>query len=68
MGLHLLLIWCDGRGMMGGGAMWPPPVMFRMMFALMDADSDGTVSLQEFRRLTKESSKQWTVTKMASLP
>jgi len=42
--------------------------MFRMMFALMDADSDGTVSLQEFRRLTKESSKQWTVTKMASLP
>jgi len=38
------------------------------MFALMDADSDGTVSLQEFRRLTKESSKQWTVTKMASLP
>jgi hypothetical protein len=40
-----------GRGMMGGhmtGAMGPP-VMFRMMFALMDADSDGTISLQEFQ-------------------
>jgi Ca2+-binding EF-hand superfamily protein len=32
-----------GRGMMG------PPVMMRMMFALMDTDSDGTVSLQEFQ-------------------
>ena len=37
-----------GRGMMGGGAM-APPIMFRMMFALMDADSDGTISLQEFQ-------------------
>lgn len=36
------------RGMMGGGAMGPP-IMFRMMFALMDADSDGTISLQEFQ-------------------
>lgn len=33
--------------MMGGGAV-EPPIMFRMMFALMDADSDGTISLQEF--------------------
>ena len=56
-----------GRGMMGGGAMGPP-IMFRMMFALMDADSDGTISLQGFRRLTKEFSRQWTATKMASLP
>ena len=32
-----------GRGMMG------PPFMMRMMFALMDADSDGTISLQEFQ-------------------
>ena len=37
-----------GRGMMGRGAMGPP-FMMRMMFALMDADGDGTVSLQEFQ-------------------
>jgi Ca2+-binding EF-hand superfamily protein len=39
-----------GRGMMGGGSMMgPPPIMLRIMFALIDADSDGTVSLQEFQ-------------------
>ena len=38
-----------GPGMMGGGAMGPPPVMLRIMFALIDADSDGNVSLQEFQ-------------------
>jgi len=43
MGGHMM-----GRGMMGGGPMGPP-IMFRMMFALMDADSDGTISLQEFQ-------------------
>ena len=43
MGGHMM-----GRGMMGRGAMGPP-FMMRMMFALMDADSDGTVSLQEFQ-------------------
>ncbi|MCS3725322.1 EF-hand domain-containing protein [Bradyrhizobium betae] len=41
-----------GRGMKGhtmmGEAMGPPP-MFRMIFALMDADGDGTVSLPEFQ-------------------
>ncbi|MBR0827189.1 EF-hand domain-containing protein [Bradyrhizobium manausense] len=37
-----------GRGMMGGSAMGPP-FMMRMMFALMDADGDGTISLQEFQ-------------------
>lgn len=37
-----------GRGMMGGGVMGPP-FMMRMMFALMDADGDGTISLQEFQ-------------------
>jgi hypothetical protein len=37
-----------GRGMLGGGVMGPP-FMMRMMFALMDADSDGTISLQEFQ-------------------
>ncbi|WP_439922664.1 EF-hand domain-containing protein [Nitrobacter sp. JJSN] len=45
-----------GHGMMGGhmrrgmsGGAMGPPIMFRMMFALMDADSDGTISLQEFQ-------------------
>jgi hypothetical protein len=37
-----------GRGMTGGGVMGPP-FMMRMMFALMDADGDGTISLQEFQ-------------------
>jgi Ca2+-binding EF-hand superfamily protein len=41
-----------GRGMMGGmmgpGAMMSPLAM-RIIFALMDADGDGTVSLQEFQ-------------------
>ena len=37
-----------GRGMMGAGAMGPP-FMMRMMFALMDADGDGTITLQEFQ-------------------
>jgi hypothetical protein len=38
-----------GRGMMGGGMMGPPPVMLRIMFAVIDTDSDGTISLQEFQ-------------------
>ena len=37
-----------GHGMMGGTAMGSP-FMMRMMFALMDADGDGTISLQEFQ-------------------
>jgi hypothetical protein len=41
-----------GRGMMGGGmmagGMGGPPMMFRMIFALMD-DGDGEISLQEFQ-------------------
>jgi len=36
-----------GGGMMGGG-MGGPPMMFRMIFALMD-DGDGEISLQEFQ-------------------
>ncbi|MGY3484175.1 Ca2+-binding EF-hand superfamily protein [Bradyrhizobium sp. USDA 4011] len=49
----------DGAGMMGhegmmgghmmGHGMMASPVMMRMMFALMDADGDGTISLQEFQ-------------------
>jgi EF hand domain-containing protein len=41
-----------GGGMMGhmmGRGMMGPPVLMRMMFALMDADGDGTISLQEFQ-------------------
>lgn len=37
-----------GHGMMGGGTMGPP-FMMRMIFALMDADGDGTISLEEFQ-------------------
>ncbi|MBR0914711.1 EF-hand domain-containing protein [Bradyrhizobium japonicum] len=40
-----------GRGMMGGrmmGSAMGPPVMFRIIFALMD-DGDGQISLQEFQ-------------------
>jgi uncharacterized membrane protein len=41
-----------GRGMGGGGGMMGgamgSPMMFRMMFALMD-DGDGKISLQEFQ-------------------
>jgi Ca2+-binding EF-hand superfamily protein len=29
--------------------MGPPPIMLRIIFALMDSDGDGTVSLQEFQ-------------------
>lgn len=36
------------RGMMGPGGMGRG-MMMRMMFSLMDADGDGTVSLQEFQ-------------------
>lgn len=37
-----------GHSMMGSDGMGPP-IMFRMIFALMDADGDGTVSLPEFQ-------------------
>jgi hypothetical protein len=37
-----------GRGMMGQEGMMGPVIM-RIIFALMDSDGDGTVSLQEFQ-------------------
>jgi len=37
-----------GRGKMGGGAMGPP-IMWRILSALMDGDGDGTISLTEFQ-------------------
>ncbi|HEY7244503.1 MAG TPA: EF-hand domain-containing protein [Xanthobacteraceae bacterium] len=36
-------------GMMGGRMAMGSPVMMRMLFAMMDSDGDGTVSLQEFQ-------------------
>ncbi|HTO64561.1 MAG TPA: EF-hand domain-containing protein [Bradyrhizobium sp.] len=38
-----------GHRMMGGGAMGPSPIMLHIIFALMDSDGDGTISLQEFQ-------------------
>ena len=43
-----------GPGMMGRGGMMGPGsmgsgIMMRMLFALMDSDGDGTISLQEFQ-------------------
>ena len=37
-----------GHGMMGHGMM-RRGTMYRIMFALMDTDGDGTISLQEFQ-------------------
>jgi EF hand len=46
--------WGRGMGMMGRGGMMGPGsmhsgMMMRMLFAMMDSDGDGTVSLQEFQ-------------------
>jgi EF hand len=38
-----------GRGGMMGGSMMGRGVAMRFIFALMDSDGDGTVSLQEFQ-------------------
>jgi len=56
-----------GGGMMGGGMMMGPPIMMRMIFALMDADGDGPSHCRSFRRLTSGSLRRWTPIKMAAL-
>ena len=38
-----------GRGGMRGGGMMGRGVAMRFIFALMDSDGDGTVSLQEYQ-------------------
>ena len=54
-----------GHGMMGHGGMMGPPFAMRIIFALMDGDGDGTISLQEFQAAHDKSSRQWMPTKMA---
>ena len=49
---HVGMMGCGmmGRGgMMGGGGMMGRGAAMRIIFALMDGDGDGTVSLQEFQ-------------------
>ena len=55
-----------GRGMMGGGVTGPP-LMMRMMFALMDADGDGTISLQEFQAAHEQIFKAMDINKDGKL-
>ena len=54
------------HGMMRHGGMMGPMAM-RIIFALIDRDSDGTIHWRSFKRLTSVSSKRWTPTKMAPL-
>ena len=48
MGRGMMPQGMKGHGATSGDAMGPP-VAFRIIFALMDADGDGTVSLPEFQ-------------------
>ena len=48
MGYGIMRRWMMRNGSMGPGGMMSPLSM-RLMFALMDADGDGTVSLPEFQ-------------------
>ena len=58
-----------GRGgMMGGGMMGQGgPFAMRIIFALMDSDSDGTVSLQEFQAAHEKIFKAMDVDKDGTL-
>ena len=53
MGVGMMRSGMMHGGMMGGGMMrhhaMANPLMLRMIFALIDEDGDGTVSLQEFQ-------------------
>ena len=53
MGVGMMRSGVMHGGMMGGGMMrhhaMANPLMLRMIFALIDEDGDGTVSLQEFQ-------------------
>ena len=54
-----------GRGgMTGGGGMMGQGAAMRFIFALMDSDGDGTVSLQEFQAAHEKSLRRWMSTKM----
>jgi EF hand len=54
------------HGMMRHGGMMGPLAM-RIIFALMDPDGDGTISLEEFQAAHERIFKRWTPTKMAPL-
>ena len=55
-----------GHGMMGHGGMMGPVAM-RIIFALMDSDGDGTVSLQEFQAAHEKIFKAMDVDKDGTL-
>ena len=69
---HGGMMGCGGMmgrgGMMGGGGMMGRGAAMRFIFALMDSDGDGTVSLQEFQAAHEKSSRRWIPTKTARLP
>ena len=56
-----------GRGMMHGGGMMGRGVAMRFIFALMDSDGDGTVSLQEFQAAQEKIFKAMDVDKDGTL-
>jgi hypothetical protein len=63
---HDGMMGCDmmgrSRGVMGG------PFAMRIIFALMDGDGDGAISLEEFQAAHARIFNQWMRTKMARSP